>query len=388
MPETTHDIIIHGAGPVGSVLALALARKSRHPDRIALLGEFSHAEGEPVPTASQPDPRTLALNHGSRTLLESLDAWPTTSSDITTVHVSQRHRLGQTLIRNDELNVPRLGSVVSYEALLDSLHARLRHSGIDLIAHARGQPQATGGRVVSQLPDRTLSARVAIQSHGRQPGGLHRTYGQQAVLAMARASAPQAGWAYERFTRQGPLALLPHPAAPDVYAIVWCCPPDRAQQLRALPQADFDATLAAHFGDRLGRLHGTGDRHGFPLALHAGPILVNPLVVAVGNAAQTLHPVAGQGLNLGLRDVAQLSMALGSWLARRHTDVRPALRKYVRARQPDRWLTAAVTDALPRLFATGNPLVEHACGLALLGLDTCAPLRRQLARHLLQGRRV
>ncbi|HLR12187.1 MAG TPA: monooxygenase [Burkholderiaceae bacterium] len=386
MPEPTHDIIIHGAGPVGSALALALARKTRRPDRIALLGEFHSPDDKTA--ASQPDPRTLALNHGSRTFLESLNAWPTASADITTVHVSQQHRLGQTLIRNDELDVPRLGSVVAYEALLGSLHARLRHSGVDLIAHAQGQPQVTDGHVVTRLPQGHVSARVAVQSHGRQPGGLHRTYNQQAILAMAQASAPQAGRAYERFTRQGPLALLPHPAAPALYAVVWCCPPHQAQRLRTLRQPDFDAALNANFGDRLGHLQTIGPRHGFPLALHAGPVLVNPLAVAVGNAAQTLHPVAGQGLNLGLRDVAQLSMVLGWWLARPHADVRPALRNYVNTRQSDRWLTAAVTDVLPRLFTTGNPLIEHACGLALLGLDTCAPLRRQLARHLLQGHRV
>src|SRR5699024_8102561 len=264
------------------------------------------------------------------TFLESLNAWPTASADITTVHVSQQHRLGQTLIRNDELDVPRLGSVVAYEALLGSLHARLRHSGVDLIAHAQGQPQVTDGHVVTRLPQGHVSARVAVQSHGRQPGGLHRTYNQQAILAMAQASAPQAGRAYERFTRQGPLALLPHPAAPALYAVVSCCPPHQAQRLRTLRQPDFaaalnansrarlagraydrftshgplaflphpaapalyavvcccpphqaqrlrplrqpdfDAALNANFGDRLGHLQTIGPRHGFPLALHAG----------------------------------------------------------------------------------------------------------------------
>jgi len=151
----------------------------------------------------------------------------------------------------------------------------------------------------------------------------------------------------------------------------------------------------------------------FPLSLHAGPSLVNARCVAIGNAAQTLHPVAGQGLNLGLRDAAQFAQAMAPWLARLHgtgseearpgvarpgaarpspaqaeSDPAPLLRQFAGRRRADRWLTAGITDFLPRVFATGNPLVEHAGGLALLALDLAPPLRKPLARHLLQGLRT
>ncbi len=116
--------------------------------------------------------------------------------------------------------------------------------------------------------------------------------------------------------------------------------------------------------------------------------MINQRTVAIGNAAQTLHPVAGQGLNLGLRDVAQLALTLAPWLAKPATDVTPYLLEFTRRRRMDRWLTASITDFLPRIFTTGNPLIEHGSGLALLGLDVIPPVRQTLARHLLQGLRI
>jgi 2-octaprenyl-6-methoxyphenol hydroxylase len=118
------------------------------------------------------------------------------------------------------------------------------------------------------------------------------------------------------------------------------------------------------------------------------PALLGQRAIAIGNAAQTLHPVAGQGLNLGLRDAAQLAIALGPWLAQPDSDPTHLLADFARRRRPDRLLTGGVTDFLPRIFATGNPLVEHAGGLALLALDVLPGLRRPLARHLLQGLRT
>lgn len=390
MNTLTHDIIIRGAGPVGSTLALMLAAKTDRPERIALVGKFTVASNATAATkhTPDPDPRTLALNHGSRVLLDQLNAWPKNAADIHTVHVSQQRRLGRTLIDRNDLNVPRLGSVVAYSELLSALHDSLHKSGIDVIEQANSSLTLSGQHVDCALGERQLRARVAVQSDGQQPQGLKRHYNQDALLAMVRAGHPHPNTAYERFTPQGPLALLPHPDDASVYSVVWCCSPAQAQQLLALDGTAFNTALNRHFGDRLGTLENLGPRHVFPLSLHAGASMINQRTVAIGNAAQTLHPVAGQGLNLGLRDVAQLALTLAPWLAKPATDVTPYLLEFTRRRRMDRWLTASITDFLPRIFATGIPLVEHGSGLALLGLDVIPPVRHTLARHLLQGLRI
>lgn len=383
MDSPDHDVAIVGAGPVGCVLALLLARLAPRPQRIALIGRPAPA----APGASDVDPRTLAVNHGSRVLLEQLGAWPRASASIETVHVSQRARLGRTLIRHDELGVPRLGSVVAYDALLAALGEALAASRVQRIASPRAQVRHGAAQAGVELEQERLSSAIVVQCDGARPSGLQRDYGQHAVLACIRATRPRPGWAYERFTDEGPLALLPHPLAQDLYSLVWCCAPAHARALLDMGEAAFAAALQERYGDRLGRLSLAGARHVFPLSLHAGPSLPGARVVAIGNAAQTLHPVAGQGLNLGLRDAAQLAQSLSQWLLQPAQDPTQLLQQFARRRRNDRWLTAGITDLLPRIFATRLPPVEHACGLSLLALDLSATLRIPLARHLMQGLR-
>lgn len=389
MDTPDFDIVILGAGPAGSALALALARKARDPARIALLGPQQHTAPTPGTghaAAAGVDPRCLALNHGSRVFLESLGAWPAHAADILQVHVSQRHRLGRVVINHTELGVPRLGNVLRYDDLLESLKSALHSSGVTRI-NGHALPRLAGHRIECRHDSGLVTARLAVQSDGARPQGVERHYGQYAVLANVRASRPQIGWAYERFTRTGPLAALPHPQGADLYSIVWCCAPEQAEALRGLPNAEFDRLLHEQFGDRLGRFESVSRRSVFPLALHAGPTRINARCIAVGNAAQTLHPVAGQGLNLGLRDVAQLAHSLNRWLLQPETDPQPYCAEFTDRRRSDRWLTMAITDLLPRAFSTGSRLVEHAGGAALLAMDILPSLRNQLARQLLHGLR-
>lgn len=382
MNQTVYDIAILGAGPVGQALALLLARSAPAP-RIALLAGQALA-AQAMPAA---DPRVLAMNHGSRVLLEQLGAWPQQHADIQNIHVSQRGRLGRTVITNSDFGVPQLGSVVPYAGLHAKLSERIAASGITVLA---GPP----AKVVSQDADGVLlrqgeadvQCRIAVQCDGAGGSDVRRDYGQHAVITSARATLPRSGWAWERFTREGPLAMLPHPQHGDLYSVVWCVGPERAAELAALDNASFSAALTAAFGDRLGRLNSQAPLHIFPLELKARHAQAQGRVATIGNAAQTLHPVAGQGLNLGLRDAAQLAQALQGWRA--EDDPRQRLAGFARDRGADRLITASLTDLMPRIFATGLAPVEHACGLALLSLDLAAPLRAPLARHLLQGLRV
>lgn len=382
MQSPDYDIVITGAGPVGSALALLLAQQSRDPARIALVGTFATG-----PSAQEPDPRSIAVNQGSRKLLESVSAWPQTFSRIQTVHVSQHGRLGRTLIRHDEMNVPELGYVATYPTLLNSLHQAVSRSGVSCLEGKPGQVEYGNG-VRLHLDGGVITGTVGIQSDGARPKGLKRQYDQCAILATVRADEPRDGWAFERFTRQGPLALLPHPSGANHYGLVWCCRPDSANRLQRAGEPEFDDALNQQFGNRLGHLATIGPRQVFELTLHAGPSRTHTHGVAIGNAAQTLHPVAGQGLNLGLRDAAQLAQALRCWQANPQADPVAALDHFTRVRRPDRWLTAAITDMLPRVFATGSPMVEHAAGFSLLALDLSLTLRRPLARHLMQGLRT
>ncbi len=385
MHATDYDIVICGAGPVGCALALQLAQLAPDPSRIALVGR-------PLPehsSVSPGDPRALALNHGSAMLLKSLQAWPDSGlATMETVHVSQQGRLGRALIEASQLHVPFLGAVIRYDTIVRKLHHAVECSPIQFIHAQIDAAQSLQQPGVIVTDQRTFTTRIRVLSDGIRPQGLHRNYKQHGVISTLRSQLPQKGWAYERFTKNGPFALLPHPDGEDLYALVWCNPPEIAANLAAMPEHEFNQQAQQAFGSRLGLLSVIEKRSVFPLSLYAGPTLPDHHTVAIGNAAQTLHPVAGQGLNLGLRDAAQLAQVLRPWLACTTHDAAPVLAHYATTRRQDRWLTLGVTDMLPRVFSTTNPLVQHACGLGLLGMDLFAATKNSLATHLLQGTRI
>ncbi|ARP91636.1 monooxygenase [Bordetella genomosp. 9] len=396
MTDSAFPIAIVGAGPVGQALALMLARSADDPSRIVLIqgGAVPAASAAPATRAdavrNDPGARVLALNHGSLVLLETLGARPRDAAAIHTIHVSQRGRLGHTLIRDEDFDVPELGAVAPYPVVRDALGQAVAQAGITVrhMQGARIAAQDADGVTIRADDGSSLRTGVAVVSDGAAAGKLRREYGQDAVLTTVRAAQPRPGWAFERFTREGPLALLPHPSGDDCYAVVWCCAPGRAAQLAALDDAGFSGALSETFGGRMGPLRCIASRHVSSLFMSVRRTQVEGRTVAIGNAAQTLHPVAGQGLNLGLRDAANLAQSLARWLQAPDGNPASALRAFASARRSDRWITAGLTDLLPRVFTTGLAPVEHACGLALLALDVARPLRIPLARHLLQGWRA
>ncbi len=382
-PATTDDgIAIVGGGPAGMALALAL-----HRHGVAAQVFDARPRG-----AAREDQRILALSHGSRQILEWLGVWQNiVATPIATIHVSQRGGFGRTRLSAQEQGVPALGYVAaaaSVSAALDDalaaarilLHDNCRISHADLCAggirlHTRSGIMPTQASLV-------VYAEGAIENDD-DAATVTRDYGQQAVICTAALApaTPHRNLAYERFTPQGPLALLPFGKQ---LAVVYTCLDEDAAVLAALSDAEFLERLQAHFGSRL-EFAAVSPRHVYPLALRYRKSPVGPRAVWLGNAAQTLHPVAGQGFNLALRDTWELARSL----AHANDPGAPAvLERYARARRLDRRGTISFTDALIRVFGSNDPLLRHARGLALLALDLLPPARSFVARRMLFGARA
>lgn len=210
-----------------------------------------------------------------------------------------------------------------------------------------------------------------------------RDYGQTALVGTVTVSAPQPHVAWERFTPEGPIALLPMGGVRGAdYALVWCCSPDEAARRAQLSDDDFLHELGSAFGGRMGRFTHIKGRASFPLGLNAVDTLVKGRAVAIGNAAQTLHPVAGQGLNLGLRDAHALADALS---AEGPTPL--ALATFAQRRALDRRMTIGATDTLARLFTVDFAPLAIMRGLALTALEFVPPVKTALARQMMFGQR-
>ncbi|MCI1012586.1 FAD-dependent monooxygenase [Herbaspirillum sp. C7C2] len=382
MQSVDFDLIICGGGPVGQSVAGLLARRQRPAARIAVIDMKT-------PEQAAADPRTIALSYGSRQILEELGAWDDigrSATAIEQIHVSRRGHFGRTLLDRKDYDLPALGYVARYGEVNRALATAIAPLGLTLMRPAEAQDiSEEDEHVAVTLKDgQVLRAALVIQAEGgvfgeQQQKTLQRDYQQLGVIAHVHADQPVAHRAFERFTDEGPLALLPQD---DGYALVWCVRPATGEQLLALEDTAFLAALQRTFGERLGRFTRISPRHAFPLGLNARPGQ-GRRVVAIGNAAQTLHPVAGQGLNLGLRD----ARVLADVLAR---DLTPqALQAFDRQRDQDRGLTIRLTDLMARIFAgspQGSPL-QAALGLSLGAIDLLPGARALLAGQMMFGRR-
>ena len=380
----TYDVAICGAGPVGLALAALLARRGIEGRRIALIDARSLGQ-------SISDPRSIALAWGSRMLLEEAGAWPAAghfaATPIHSIHVSRRGHLGRSLLDRDEHGLDALGYVTRYGDVVDALARAVDRAGIEVIRPARVASLDEGSDHVTLALDdgRLLTAQVAVGAEGgvfgQQEDKAHtRDYGQSAVIARVSCSSPIPHRAFERFTDEGPLALLPQEGADGhQYALVWCVKPERASALQAMEEERFLAELNEAFGGRLGRFTKVSPRASYPLGLNA-EAHASTRTVAIGNAAQTLHPVAGQGLNLGLRDAAVLARLLA------RCPGPEGIGRFLDERAQDRKLTIALTDAMARAFVGSGPQ-QAILGLGLATLDAVKPARTLLAEVMMYGRR-
>lgn len=372
------DIAIVGAGPVGLALAAMLAARGIAPQQIAVI------DAKPADIAVS-DPRSLALSFGSRQLLSQIRSWPTTTTPITQIHVSRRGSFGRTLMDCEDYDLPALGYVCRYGDVVKALDASMPADVQALRPVAVKDKRELYDRVELPLSDgTTLTASLVVQAEGGVFGeqaarNVQRNYEQVAIIANVQADAMPPGRAFERFTSEGPLALLPQD---DTYSMVWCVRPATAEHLQSLGDKAFLAELQQSFGQRVGRFMQVSARHAYALGLNAEPG-ASARMIAIGNAAQTLHPVAGQGLNLGLRDAAVLS----AMLAR---DTSPStLAAFERQRRDDRGTTVRLTDLMARVFASGldRTPTQTLLGLSLGALDLLPPAKRLLAARMMFGSR-
>lgn len=391
--DPSFDIVILGAGPVGQTCALLLARHWPDPSRIALVDAKSTQQ-------SAQDPRTLALSYGSRQILERVAGWPENAvTPIQTIHVSQRGHFGRTLIQHREYALPALGYVTSYGALIGQLQQPLERSGVRILRPVKAHLCEDTETGVCVHTDATadhaekIHATLAIHAEGgvfrqQSKAEVQADYDQQAIVSFVTTAASSfecghRSTAFERFTTEGPLALLPHQQQDQPgYALVWCCRPARAQALLAQSDAEFLTALQQEFGQRVGKFLTATTRHAFPLGLNMHDHLVAGHSVRIGNAAQTLHPVAGQGLNLGLRDTLTLTDLLRSNQLSANT-----LQHYQQQRHTDRQVTRHATSLLARIFADHGTLVAPFASISLTALDLLPTLKKPLAQQMIFGQR-
>lgn len=332
------------------------------------------------------DRRILALSHGTQQTLEWLHAWRgIDATPIRTIHVSQRGRLGRTVIRAEEEHLPALGHVASMHELYKTLSHATTAAGIVYHDNTRVESVTPEDNTHArfQVGGQQMSARLVTYAEGvvndTADIGM-RDYGQHALTAIVTVKTAPPATAWERFTDEGPIALLPFGNA---FALVQTCTPEAAATLTAMPASEFLTQLQKRFGNRV-TFAGTGPRFAFPLGLRYRHSTVAERQVWLGNAAQTLHPVAGQGFNLALRDVRELARTLANAPDPGSADT---LQIYARKRRLDRRSTIGFTDMLVRLFSNSNSLLAHARGTGLVGLDLLPPARSFVARRMMYGAR-
>jgi 2-octaprenyl-6-methoxyphenol hydroxylase len=390
--HTDFDVAIVGAGPVGLAFAGWLANTwGEHANRIAIF------DAKPLEASAQ-DPRILALSDATRLRLASL-GFPADATPIHHIHVSEQSRFGQVRMKADELGLRALGWTVRYGELVNCLSASLERRGVKIFRPANvkyAHRSAVDSLEVLELEDGTeytVNLRVDAE------GGLYGESGErdqvvdydQWALVSEVTLTVEPGLldglntlAFERFTSEGPLALLPISTDQHKYSLVWCAPLAQVQKRLACSDTEFAAELRQQFGRRVSIEH-IGPRKSFPLGMNWRDKLVQGRRVAIGNAAQILHPVAGQGLNLGLRDAVQLCRCIDpSTVAQEHR-LSAALDEFEKSRMADRQVVVKMTDWMVKGFSNHNPLLGAGRQMALNVMEFTPPLRKQFAELMLFG---
>lgn len=377
------DVLIVGGGMVGASLAIALENSGL---RLGLI------EAQPLRTNSQPsfDDRGIALSYGSQRIFQSMGLWPDIAPFATAIkhiHVSDRGRFGVTRLSAEAQRVPALGQVLVARELGQTLNKRLQQNdALQLLCPATVTAVKQQSDCVDiELDDgQAVKTRLVVAADGRDStirqllglGAWQQQYGQVAVTANISTDKLHQGMAYERFTDTGPMALLP--MSENRSSLVWTVRAGQEKALLDASEAEFLSQLQQRFGYRAGRFIRVGQRHSHPLSLMQADMPVQDRIVFIGNAAHSLHPIAGQGFNLGLRDVAVLADLLHD---AEDCGNMALLHHYQEWRQQDQDQVVKATDKLVRLFSNDLNLLGHFRGAGLALLDALPPLKQRLANR-------
>ncbi|QHD53978.1 2-octaprenyl-6-methoxyphenyl hydroxylase [Shewanella algae] len=392
---TELDIAIVGGAMAGATLALglaSLARKLSRPLKIAVIEAFDPARQHPGF-----DARSIAIANGSVFELKRLGIWPLLEdlgTAITDIHVSDRGHFGMTELNAGQFALDSLGQVVELERVGQRLFGAIAKRDIQLYCPARLEKLQTSaaGHSLTLSNGQRLSCRLLLAADGvnssvraQQQQALQQfEFGQSAVIANVATDKSHNGMAWERFTEHGPLALLPMGDSDGQarLSLVWALSHEEAERVQALPQAEFLQQLQQAFGYRAGRFVAVGERHRYPLSLSYMPRPIYHRTLYLGNAAQTLHPIAGQGFNLGLRDLVTVLETLEPVLAAGgDPGAAQVLHTYHAAREQDRRQTINNIEFLVRGFSNNYwPLVAGR-NLGLRILSWCPPLKTPVAHR-------
>lgn len=393
--QADFDIVIAGGGMVGISLALLLSAQNHHW-RILLLEAHAYQQTDTPVYRPSFDARSTALSWSSRNVFEKIGVWPALGehvSAIEQIHVSDRGHVGLTRISAEEASVDALGYVVENRWLGEVLLNKMVATDAEIVAPAsieRVKPFKSG--MLLTLDDsREVKTSLLVIADGAGSKtaakmGIHsrvKPYGQSGIIANLTLEKPHRGIAFERFTDQGPMALLPLEdfQGKPRSALVWTQPTDQVEQLLSAGGEEFLERLQKRLGYRLGQLQQVGERFAYPLALTTASEQVRRHLVVMGNAAHTLHPVAGQGFNLSLRDAATLAEVLGSARVEGHEFASlDVLENYQKRQAQDQQNTILFSDSLPKLFGLPSAAVALARNSGLVAMDLIPPLRNRFAR--------